>query len=142
MRYFEKTLSKFHKDLNTLRERAAKYGSNAPLELLNQIVDHQKAIALTENALAKQISKRKLKEELATLNVEPPWEPPSILQVGRWVASFIAVGIFGNFLLGTIPVFVRDYVLPKLAPPSQVEIILDVSRRMDAKFAEPDKTKL
>lgn len=33
---YESFLSKLHENLNILREREAKYGGNAPLELLNQ----------------------------------------------------------------------------------------------------------
>ncbi len=39
-------LLKLHKNLNILKEREAKRGSDAPLALLNQIEDHQSAIDL------------------------------------------------------------------------------------------------
>jgi hypothetical protein len=49
-------LETLHKNLNILREREAKYGGNAPLDLLNQIEDHQTAIGLIEPRLAGEIS--------------------------------------------------------------------------------------
>lgn len=49
-------LVKLHQNLNILREREAKYGGNAPLELLNQISDHQEAISLTEQRQRGELS--------------------------------------------------------------------------------------
>ena len=49
---FKAVLIKFHQNLNTPREREAKYGGNAPLELLNQIGGHQEAIAPTDTGYA------------------------------------------------------------------------------------------
>ena len=40
---FKDTLLKLNRNLQTLREREAKYTGNAPLDLLNQIEDHQQA---------------------------------------------------------------------------------------------------
>lgn len=53
---YQAFLLKLHRNLNILREREAKYGGNAPLELLNQIEDHQQAIALTKQALEGEIT--------------------------------------------------------------------------------------
>lgn len=53
---FKVVLIKLQRNLNTLRERESKYGGNAPLDLLNQIEDHQKAIALTEQTIAGDLS--------------------------------------------------------------------------------------
>ena len=53
-----------YKDLNILREREAKYGGNAPIELLNQIEDHQMAIGLVETRLAGNLSD----EQIASLD--------------------------------------------------------------------------
>ncbi len=43
-------LLKLNKNLRTLEEREAKYGGNAPLELLNQIEDHETAVDLYKDA--------------------------------------------------------------------------------------------
>jgi hypothetical protein len=43
---FKAVLTKLQQNLNILREREAKYGGNAPLELLNQIDYHKSAIVL------------------------------------------------------------------------------------------------
>lgn len=50
------TLRQLKKNLNILRERKAKYGRNVPLALLNQIKDHEQAIALTERAITGELS--------------------------------------------------------------------------------------
>jgi hypothetical protein len=52
-------LLKLNKNLNILREREAKYGSNAPVDLLNQISDHQQAIDLTQQLIAGEITEDK-----------------------------------------------------------------------------------
>lgn len=62
-------LAKLHQNLNILRERESKYGGNAPLELLNQIEDHQKAIALTEQALRGELSQVEWQEAMKPLLV-------------------------------------------------------------------------
>ena len=60
-------LKKLHSQLNILQERAAKFGDNAPLELVNQIDDHRAAIGLVESRLAGQIDDKTLTEQLAPL---------------------------------------------------------------------------
>jgi hypothetical protein len=66
---FKAFLSKLHQNLNTLREREAKYNNNAPLELLNQIADHEQAIALTEQAITGNLSEADWEENLRPLLV-------------------------------------------------------------------------
>ncbi|MCL4299458.1 MAG: SUMF1/EgtB/PvdO family nonheme iron enzyme [Anaerolineae bacterium] len=67
MTNFKQTLIKLHQNLNTLREREAKYGGNTPLELVNQITDHREAIALTEQALAGELTESEWREALQPL---------------------------------------------------------------------------
>jgi hypothetical protein len=62
-------LTKLHQNLNTLREREAKYGGNAPLELLNQIEDHQIAISWTEQAISSDLGEAEWREKLHPLLV-------------------------------------------------------------------------
>lgn len=62
-----KQLVELTKNLNILQERQAKYGGNAPLELLHQIQDHYDAISLLEQALAGQLSEAELEEALKPL---------------------------------------------------------------------------
>ena len=66
---YQAFLTKLHQNLKILREREAKYGGNAPLDLLNQIEDHQKAITLTEQAIAGELSEAEWHEALAPLNL-------------------------------------------------------------------------
>lgn len=69
---------RLHQNLNILREREAKYGGNAPLELLNQIEDHEKAIFLTRQRLDSLISEAAWREALKPLllAVEPEAAEP------------------------------------------------------------------
>ena len=60
-------LRQLKKNLNTLREREAKWASHPPLELLNQIEDHEQAITLTEQAARGEISEADWHTALAPL---------------------------------------------------------------------------
>ncbi|MBN1994540.1 MAG: tetratricopeptide repeat protein [Anaerolineae bacterium] len=62
-------LETLHHHLNILQEREAKFGGNAPLDLINQIEDHQTAIALVEARLNNEISKAELERQLAPLTL-------------------------------------------------------------------------
>lgn len=62
-------LAKLYQNLNTLQEREAKYGGNSPLELLNQISDHQEAIALTEQRQRNELSEVDWQQALQPLLV-------------------------------------------------------------------------
>ncbi|GIK42054.1 MAG: hypothetical protein BroJett011_58870 [Chloroflexota bacterium] len=104
-------LLRTHENLLILQEREAKHGGNAPLELLNQIRDHQTAIDLIEQALSTELTEKGLKELKEALrpllvagNVEQldleqvkletprlPFEPETILIPA------------GPFLLGSLP---------------------------------------
>jgi hypothetical protein len=60
-------LETLHHHLNILKEREAKFGGNVPLDLINQIEDHQTALALVESRLAGEISSEELAEQLKPL---------------------------------------------------------------------------
>ncbi len=61
------TLAELNKNLSILQEREAKYGGNTPLELLNQIDDHQQAIDLTRQAITGELSQVEWQEALKPL---------------------------------------------------------------------------
>jgi hypothetical protein len=64
-------LEKLQSNLNILEERKAKYTDMAaPLDLLNQIKDHQAAIELTQQAITGEISQADLDEALRPLLVQ------------------------------------------------------------------------
>jgi len=66
----KKILQRVNENLLVLKEREAKYGGSAPLNLVNQISDHQTAIDLIKEALSAELSERDfalLKEELRPL---------------------------------------------------------------------------
>ena len=79
-----------NKNLNTLREREAKYGANAPLDLLNQLDDHLTAIELVEQALAGQLTEDELAEALAPLNLATSAGPN--INMGDVEGSYLAIG--------------------------------------------------
>lgn len=62
-------LALLQRQLNILREREAKAGNNAPLDLLNQIDDHQQAITLVKAALEGQLSPQELEQQLERLDL-------------------------------------------------------------------------
>lgn len=78
-----------HKNLNNLREREARYGGNAPLELVNQIDDHLTAIELVNETLAGRLAPDELSEELDRLNLAAGG--PHI-SVGDIEGSYVAIG--------------------------------------------------
>jgi formylglycine-generating enzyme required for sulfatase activity len=69
MAVYKTTLQKLHTNLNTLREREAKHAGNVPLDLLNQIADHETAITLTEQALTGELTETEWREALKPLLV-------------------------------------------------------------------------
>ena len=67
---YQTILLKLNSSLNMLREREAKYAGNAPVDLLNQIADHEQAVALTQQALTGALAETGWYEALQTLNVD------------------------------------------------------------------------
>lgn len=120
-------LLRTHANLLILQEREAKHGGNAPLELLNQISDHQAAIALIEQALSTEITEKGLKElkealrpllvagnveqlDLDQLKLETPrlpFEPETVLIPA------------GPFLMGASP---GDAIPPEETPQHEVTL--------------------
>jgi formylglycine-generating enzyme required for sulfatase activity len=66
---YQAFLKKLNENLNILREREAKYGGNAPLELLYQIGDHRQAIALTKQAIEGELNEAEWRAALKPLLV-------------------------------------------------------------------------
>lgn len=60
-------LLKTHENLLILQEREAKYGGNAPVDLLNEINDHLQAVELIEQALSAELTEAGLQELKAAL---------------------------------------------------------------------------
>lgn len=93
-------LKRLHQDLNILREREAKFGGNAPLELLNQIDDHQTAITLVESRIAGDLSDEQLFEQLDSLNINHNYNRANIIPVPTLPLVVVALSMLG--LLGFI----------------------------------------
>jgi WD40 repeat protein len=79
-----------NKNLSILQERQAKYGGNAPLELVNQLDDHRTAIDLVQQALAGELTQAELEEQLAPLNLA--LGPGPQISMGDLESSFVAIG--------------------------------------------------
>jgi len=90
MNNLKQKLATLHKNLNILREREARYAGNAPLDLLNQIEDHQRAIALVQAAIQGEITPDELEAELLPLNLAMTPGPRVNLQDVK--ESFLAIG--------------------------------------------------
>ena len=88
MNKLKSRLLTLNKNLNLLREREAKYGGSAPLELVNQIADHETALELVQQAIAGQLTKKELDEQLAPLNLALTGG----VSVGDIEGSFVAIG--------------------------------------------------
>ena len=69
---FQQTLTRLKVNLQVLREREAKYGINAPVELLNQIEDHKQAITLTEQVQSGDLTEADWQEAMRPLLVNIP----------------------------------------------------------------------
>lgn len=80
---FKAYLIRLTTNLNTLREREARHGSNAPVELLNQIEDHQTAIALTEQVIRGELAEAEWREALKPL--------------------LVSLNVFGDFFAPPVP---------------------------------------
>jgi tetratricopeptide (TPR) repeat protein len=82
MANYQAFLQKLNQNLQVLQEREAKYGGNAPLELLNQIEDHRNAIDLTRQVITDELSEIEwqegLKPLLVSLNVFGRFFDPGI----------------------------------------------------------------
>lgn len=68
----KKSLRRLTENYNVLQERAAKFGINKPLSLVNRIEDHKTAIYFAEKAVAGEISIKELRKSVAGLNLDLP----------------------------------------------------------------------
>lgn len=94
MTHYKNTLAQLNKNLSILREREAKYGGNAPLDLINQIEDHQTAITLSEQAITEEITEADWCEALKPLLV-------NIRERQSEVAS-VTIGDVGGDIINSI----------------------------------------
>lgn len=110
---YQAFLLRLNQNLTLLREREAKYGGNAPLELLNQIEDHQKAIALTEQAMQGELTEAEWREAIAPLNLSLA-QTTNIFQV--FVQSLPKPLLIG---LGVVLVIILGIGIANLEPVQQ-----------------------
>ncbi|GAB4440935.1 MAG: hypothetical protein Kow0031_22900 [Anaerolineae bacterium] len=95
---YQAALERLHQNLATLREREAKYAGSAPVELLNQIKDHQQAIGLTERAIAGDLSEAAWRAKMGPLLVDinrRSGEAAAAVSIGD-----VSGGIHGSIIAG------------------------------------------
>ncbi len=67
---YQTIYARLQQNLDLLRQREAKYGGNAPVDLINQITDHQQAVALTRRRLVGGLSEAAWQAEMKPLLVD------------------------------------------------------------------------
>jgi hypothetical protein len=87
MNHLKNTLHRLKENLRTLKTREAKYAGNAPLELLNQIKDHQTALTLTEQTLMGEMSEVAWSKALEQLLVPLQNGQVVTIEAGAYVAG-------------------------------------------------------
>jgi pentapeptide repeat protein len=115
-------LLKLNKNLNTLREREAKHAGNTPLELLNQIDDHEKAIALTQQRIDGQINEAEWQEALEPLLVAMNTRSGEAA-VNRVTISDVVGGIHNSIIAGgnvNITIHQSNQLVSELSPRERV----------------------
>jgi hypothetical protein len=85
-------LAKLNQNYNILRQREAKHAGNAPVELLNQISDHEQAIALTQKTIAGELTEAEWREAMKPLLVSLNQDQVTINQQSQQVNTQINVG--------------------------------------------------
>jgi DNA polymerase III delta prime subunit len=128
-------LKNFHKrlneNLNILQQREAKYGGNAPLELLNQIDDYKEAIILTEQVKRGELTESEWREALKPLLVfheAPPFTPrPSLSPAEAKERRDLRI------LLNKVKSFWIEGVLEKSI---HTKALLDLGKTVDANAVE------
>lgn len=100
MIWSKQVLTQLHHNLAILREREAKYAGNAPVELLNQIADHQQAIALTQQALTGEITETDWREALRPLLVNIRDRSERTPDIGGVTIGDVAGDIINSVIAG------------------------------------------
>jgi WD40 repeat protein len=95
---YQDILVKLNDSLSILQERQAKHGGTAPLELLNQISDHETAISLTEQVLTGELSQAEWREALTPLWVSIRGQVDQA--TGGVTIGDVTDGIHGSIIAG------------------------------------------
>lgn len=97
---YQAFLLKLHQNLAILKAREAKYGGNAPLELLNQIEDHEQAITLTEQVKQDQLTEVEWRAALKPLLIAIDSRSGDAETVSSVTIGDIEGGIHGSKIAG------------------------------------------
>ncbi len=145
----KRLLQTLHGNLNILHEREAKFGGNAPLELLNQIQDHRTAIAAVEARLRNDLSDEELEQQLAPLNLSldrggTVIGGKNVIQIGALTVPVIPMVVAAVGLLGLLAFVTYRAVVPARLPiatpvqgPMQMTGLFNVAV---AEFGQVDAT--
>lgn len=120
------TLRQLKKNLNILREREAKYGRNVPLDLLNQIDDHEEAIRLTEQAATGEISPAEWQAALDPLLLAVRGGQVVKIEAETYIAGNVGGDMVTGDKVG------RDKITQRInAPGSQINIGVSEAKAPD-----------
>ncbi|MCB0166058.1 MAG: tetratricopeptide repeat protein [Anaerolineae bacterium] len=113
------SLLKLNKNLNILKEREAKYANHAPLELLNQIDDHEQAINLVEQAIVGEITEVALFEAIQPLVLAVTHGQVVNIEADTYIAGDVKGDIVGGDKVSGDKVITNIYETPKHRIPLQ-----------------------
>ncbi len=131
-------LQSLHHNLNILREREAKFGANPPLELVNQIEDHQTAIGLVEAAIDGQLSPDELEAELAPLNLSLRGDTDivaghNIVKIGSLTIPALPLVVGVVVVLGLLAFGLWFYLVPIQMPLNTFNVAVAEFGQVDAR---------
>ena len=112
---FQQTLLELTENLGILQVRQAKLGDDAPIALHHQINDHREAIALTKQAVARQLSEAEWREALRPLLVDIRARNEAHPDWGVSIGS-VKGSIIGSIIAGRDVVIQNYYQLADPAP--------------------------
>lgn len=130
-------LQSLQHNLNILREREAKFGIHTPLDLVNQIEDHQTAIRLVNAAIKGEITSETLEAELAPLNLSLRGDTEilagrNIIKIGNITVPAFPLIIATLVILSLSAIAVWYFVVPDKMPLNTFNIAVAEFGREDA----------
>jgi tetratricopeptide (TPR) repeat protein len=134
----QELLKSLQHNLNILREREAKFGGNAPLDLLNQIADHQQAVKLVKSAIQGDMSPAELEAELSPLNLSfdrgdtEIVAGKNIIKIGNITVPALPVVIAVMVVLGVAAVLAWYFLVPDKMPLNTFNVAVADFGQVDA----------
>ncbi len=121
-------LLKLNKQRNILKEREAKHAGNAPLDLLNQIEDYEKALDLTEQAINGAITEAEWLDQLQ----------PLLIAGNDWTAiSLAAMLVLSHYAQPNGESLGQTIGAPALGKAGQIQsLVLEQVKAIDPRTAQ------